>query len=195
MKPCRVLQAGLLLGSSLLATAALSEVALYSAEGYRQAHYRSPTPAELAGARSLDTAALQRLLAEQPHTRLIDVYRRPWRHGQFIEDEPHANLPGSLWLANVGDGELEPRWQRYFEQQLLRISRGDPDWPLVFYCRADCWLGWNATRRALALGYRRLYWYREGIDGWQQAGLPLVPAQPVPLPDAAATFATPTAAP
>ncbi len=70
-----------------------NEASLFSAAGYRLSHYRSPTPASVEHATTLDTAALQQLLQRQPHTRLIDVYRRHWLHGQFIEDEEHANLP------------------------------------------------------------------------------------------------------
>jgi len=128
-----------------------------------------------------DTAALQKLLAERPETRLIDVYRRPWVNGRFVNDEEHRNIPGSLWLANTGDGQLTPQWQAYFADNLARISAGRRDLPLVFYCRSDCWLSWNAVRRAHALGYTSLYWYRDGIDAWEQAGLPLHPATPQEL--------------
>lgn len=176
--------AALLVLNGLLALACMAhaEPPLFSAAGYRIEHYRSPTPTHNEYARPLDTEALQRLLIEQPHARLIDVYRRPWRHGQFIEDEAHANLPDSLWLANTGDGELDTQWQTYFSHHLQQASHNDKGWPLVFYCRADCWLGWNAAKRAHAMGYNNLYWYRDGIDGWQQAGLPLIPAQPAALP-------------
>jgi PQQ-dependent catabolism-associated CXXCW motif protein len=171
----------ILMASLLLSSAALAEAPLFSADGYRLSHYRSPTPLSHDNARTLDTAALQQLLREQPKTRLIDVYRRQWLHGQFIEDDPHANLPNSLWLANTGDGQLTPQWQRYLREHLRQASQGNTAWPLVFYCRSDCWLGWNAIKRAHHLGYRNLYWYRDGIDAWQQAGLPLIPAQPLPL--------------
>ncbi|MDD2159452.1 PQQ-dependent catabolism-associated CXXCW motif protein [Pseudomonas sp. MIL19] len=182
MKHCLALPKLLILMASLLLTsAALAEAPLFSAEGYRLSHYRSPTPISHDNARTLDTAALQQLLREQPQTRLIDVYRRQWLHGQFIEDELHANLPNSLWLANTGDGQLTPQWQRYLSEHLRQASQGNTAWPLVFYCRSDCWLGWNAIKRAHHLGYRNLYWYRDGIDAWQQAGLPLIPAQPLPL--------------
>ena len=159
-----------------------SPVPLISPTGYRLSHYRSPTPASTEHARTLDTAALQQLLHEQPQTLLVDVYRRQWLNGQFIEDQPHANLPGSVWLANTGDGELEPLWQSYFSNNLRRLSHGDLQQPLVFYCRSDCWLSWNAIKRAAALGYQNLYWYRDGIDAWEQAGLSLQPAQPQPFP-------------
>lgn len=183
MKHCLTLSTGLsLIACLLLAAPAQAETALFSEDGYRLSHYRSPTPTHTEYAHTLDTPAVQRLLNEQPQTQLIDVYRRPWRHGRFIEDEVHANLPGSLWLANTGDGELSSQWQDYFSHHLQQASHGDKGWPLVFYCRADCWLGLNAVKRAHTLGYRNLYWYRDGIDGWQQAGLPLVRAQPLVLP-------------
>ncbi len=164
-----------------LSVSAEEQLALFSADGYRQMQYRSPTPATAEGARTLDTAALQALLAENPDVVLVDVYRSQWLAGRFIESEPHANLPGSVWLANTGDGTLQPEWANHFSESLARITQGNSDRPLVFYCRSDCWLGWNATRRAHALGYTKLYWYRDGVDGWEQAGLPLHPATPEPL--------------
>lgn len=154
---------------------------LFNAEGYRQAHYRSPTPATVEGAETLDTQALKQLLGTRPDTLLVDVYRQQWLHNRFIPDEDHLNLPGSLWLANTGDGRLTPRWERYFTAHLERATQGRRDWPVVFYCRSDCWLGWNAARRAHRLGYTRLYWYRDGIDAWQQAGLPLQRAEPAAM--------------
>lgn len=172
----------LLLGNT--GFAAPQEPTLFNAEGYRQSHYRSPTPASAEPAVTLDTPALQRLLADTPRPALIDVYRRQWLYGRFIPDEEHRNLPGSLWLANTGDGQLSPPWDRYFAHHLHQASHGDKGWPLVFYCRSDCWLGWNAVKRAHALGYTRLYWYRDGVDAWAQAGLPLEAAEPAPLPDA-----------
>ncbi|MNF53092.1 Rhodanese-like domain protein [compost metagenome] len=158
------------------------EAPLFSTDGLRMSRYRSPTPEQAEPARTLDTAQLQALLKRQPETLLIDVYRRQWLHGRFVEDEPHANLPGSLWLANTGDGQLSPAWQDYFSRNLREASQGREDRPLVFYCRSDCWLSWNAVKRAATLGYTNLYWYRDGIDAWEQAGLPLQPARPVEFP-------------
>ncbi|CAD5108136.1 PQQ-dependent catabolism-associated CXXCW motif protein [Zestomonas carbonaria] len=171
-----------LLGLLSTSVGADGDTPLFSSDGYRQTLYRSPTPAHAEHATTIDTPALQRLLNEQPRTRLIDVYRRTWLNGRFVDDEEHRNLPGSLWLANTGDGQLAPQWQAYFADNLERISAGDRRLPLVFYCRSDCWLSWNAVKRAHALGYANLYWYRDGIDAWEQAGLPLHTAQPQAFP-------------
>ena len=170
------------LSLSLWLGGAHAQTTLFSPDGYRIDLYRSPTPAQLQGATIVDTPTLQSLLEQNPRPVLIDVYRRQWLQGRFIEDQPHENLPGSHWLANTGDGDLSPEWQGYFVRHLYTFTDGDLTRPLVFYCRSDCWLGWNATRRAHALGYKRLYWYRDGVDGWEQAGLPLHPATPEPLP-------------
>jgi PQQ-dependent catabolism-associated CXXCW motif protein len=159
-----------------------SEEALFSADGYRLDRYRSPTPATVEGAQTIDTATLQRMLESADQPVLIDVFRRPWLHGQFVSDEAHQNIPGSLWLANVGEGTAEAPWLDYFSHYLKQASGGDHARALVLYCKSDCWLSWNASKRAAALGYTRLYWYRDGIDAWQQAGLPVQTATPEPLP-------------
>jgi PQQ-dependent catabolism-associated CXXCW motif protein len=121
-------------------------------------------------------------LTQTPRPVLIDVYRRQWLQDRFIEDQPHANLPGSHWLANTGDGELNPQWQDYFARNLQKATDGRKDQSLVFYCRADCWLSWNAVKRASAMGYKDLYWYRDGLDAWEAAQLPVEPSQPEPFP-------------
>jgi PQQ-dependent catabolism-associated CXXCW motif protein len=161
---------------------AQAQATLFSAEGYRIDLYRSPTPHQLQGATIVDTPALQTLLGHTPRPLLIDVYRRQWLQGRFIEDQPHENLPGSHWLANTGDGELTPQWRDYFADNLKKLTAGDPTQPLVFYCRSDCWLSWNAVKRAATLGYKTLYWYRDGVDAWQAANLPVTPARPEPFP-------------
>jgi hypothetical protein len=44
-------------------------------------------------------------------------------------------------------------------------------------------MSWNAAKRAVRSGYGNVVWYHEGTDGWAAAGLPLEPAEPVPMPD------------
>lgn len=176
----RTLLCALFVALSLCGTVQ-ADTPLFSADGFRLTLYRSPTPTQIDGAQIVDTAAVQTLLQQTPKPLLVDVYRRPWLHGQFVEDQPHANLPDSLWLANAGDGELTPEWQGYFANNLRTATAGRADHPVVFYCRSDCWLSWNAIKRARALGYTRLYWYRDGLDAWEAAGLPVTPAQPQPL--------------
>ena len=165
------------------ATAEGPEVDLmFSWEGYRIARYRSPTPDSAAGGERIDTVSLQALLRQQPGLALIDVQPVRWQDGIFLLSTPRFNLPGSLWLPNVGLGELAPDWSEYFRQGLRQASSGDLHYPLVFYCTADCWMSWNAAKRASEWGYRQVYWYAEGTDGWREAEQRLEQASPNPFP-------------
>jgi PQQ-dependent catabolism-associated CXXCW motif protein len=88
------------------------------------------------------------------------------------------DIPGSIWLPDTGYGAIAAVTERYLHKGLERITNGDRAKWLVFYCLANCWMSWNAAKRALAMGYRNVAWYPEGTDGWQASGLPLQPAKP-----------------
>ncbi|HZJ92590.1 MAG TPA: rhodanese-like domain-containing protein [Thiopseudomonas sp.] len=154
---------------------------LFNAEGYRSSVYRSPTPTFHEQAQTIEPNELVDMQEQYPNLLLIDVYRNPWLRGHFTLTEEHKNLPNSLWLANCGDGSLSQQWLAYCQNHLEQATAGNTSQPIVFYCRSDCWLGWNAIKRAHAFGYSNLYWLRDGIDGWEQADLPLEHAQPAPL--------------
>ncbi len=104
-----------------------ADTPLFSADGYRMSLYRSPTPDHLPGATILSTPRpCKPCCGQSPAPVLIDVYRRQWLQGRFIEDQPHANLPGSHWLANTGDGDLTPEWQSYFRAPPVCLQRRRP---------------------------------------------------------------------
>ena len=90
------------------------------------------------------------------------------------------DIPGSVWLPDTGYGELAAETENYFRLGLERVTRSDGAKLLVFYCLRDCWMSWNAAKRALALGYKNVAWYPDGTDGWEAAGLPLQEAKPEP---------------
>lgn len=152
--------------------------------GYRLDGYRAPTPATVAGGRAIDTAEAEALW-RQGGAVFIDVLPAP-RRPEGLRPEalwkplPRLDIPRSLWLPDVGRGELSPALEAYFRDSLAEATRGDPSRPLVFYCLARCWMSWNATKRAASLGYSHLYWYRDGTDGWAASHLPLVEATPRP---------------
>ena len=158
-------------------------------EGYRTERYRAPTPATLEGATVVDTAALRQLIASEPPI-LIDVMSKriePKEQQATWQPPPRKHLPGSAWLPNVGLGSLSPEFTAYFKDNLAALTDGDAAQPLVFYCDANCWMGYNAAKRAVQeLGYSNVYWYPEGVEGWRNAGLELVEAEPEPMPEVAA---------
>jgi PQQ-dependent catabolism-associated CXXCW motif protein len=156
-------------------------------EGYRLENYRAPVPATLRGAKVIGTDEAEAIWRSHVAS-FVDVLPRPPRPrdlpaGTLWRDRPRANIPGSIWLPDTGYGELASSMAGYFVNGLDKASHGDRSRMLVLYCLADCWMSWNAAKRALALGYSNIAWYPEGTDGWQAALLPLQDATPEPRPD------------
>jgi PQQ-dependent catabolism-associated CXXCW motif protein len=153
-------------------------------EGYRTDNYRSPVPATLAGARVLATEEAERIWRAGKAV-FIDVLPRPPKpqnlpEGTIWRDKPRPNIPGSIWLPDTGYGALAAATEDYLREGLVRASGGDKAKPLVVYCQADCWMSWNAAKRALSYGYSNVAWYPDGTDGWQRATLPVEDSQPQP---------------
>ena len=153
-------------------------------DGYRMEDYRAPTPASLKGAQVVSTREAEALWKAKTAA-FIDVLPRPPRPaalpaGTIWHDAQRLDIPGSIWLPNTGFGALAPVTEAYLRRGLERASGGSDDKLLVIYCQRNCWQSWNAAKRALALGYRRVAWYPEGTDGWHDAGLPLENATPAP---------------
>ena len=154
--------------------------------GYRMEHYRAPTPPTLRGADVLTTEQARRLWAKR-RAAFIDVLPRPPRPPSLPAStiwraKPRADIPGSIWLPDTGYGALAPVMETYFSHGLAQASDGDRRHMLVFYCQTDCWMSWNAAKRAMTLGYTNVGWYPGGTDAWEAQGLPTEPRQPEPRP-------------
>ncbi|HWK46308.1 MAG TPA: PQQ-dependent catabolism-associated CXXCW motif protein [Stellaceae bacterium] len=178
----RIMIAGLVaLGSPSLAAT------VPEPSGYRLDDYRAPVPATVEGGTVIHTKGLQALIGRR-HVVLIDVLPAPRRPEGMRPDQPwlpvpRRDIPGSLWLPDVGRGALAPELARWFQESLARATAEDKNRILVFYCLSQCWMSWNATKRAARWGYRHVYWYPDGSDGWAKAGLPVAEIRPEPYPD------------
>lgn len=153
-------------------------------DAYRMDAYRAPTPATLKGATAIDTAKAFDLWSRRAAT-FIDALPHPPKpdglpKNAVWRETPRDNVPDSLWLPDTGYGALSDATLAYFKKGLEKASGGDRQRPLVFYCLRNCWMSWNAARRALELGYAHIYWYPDGTDGWAAAGHPLAAARPEP---------------
>ena len=174
--------------AQLVACAALLAGAAPEPPDYRMDDYRSPTPATLGGADVLTTDDAHALWLKRAAL-FVDVLPQPPRPpglpaSTIWHPKPRFDIPGSIWLPDTGYGALAAVMQSYFEQGLAQASGGDRNRTLVFYCLQDCWMSWNAAKRALAVGYTHVAWYRDGTDGWQDHGFPTEPREPVPRPPA-----------
>jgi PQQ-dependent catabolism-associated CXXCW motif protein len=177
------------LGAALLVCAAGEANPPPEPSDYRMEDYRAPTPATLRGAIVLSTEQAHAVWDRHEAT-FIDVLPQPPRPvglpaSAIWRPKPRDDIPGSVWLPDTGYGALAPVMADYFVHELQRVTDGERDRMLVFYCLANCWMSWNAAKRALAIGYTNVAWYPEGTDGWVALGLPLQARTSVPRPQGA----------
>jgi PQQ-dependent catabolism-associated CXXCW motif protein len=131
----------------------------------RPSPYTAPTPLEVPGARRVRTEELGRSLTGAGKPILIDV----------ASGEGHLTLAEAHWWPGAGHGaNFVDAIQGELAMRLAQATGGDKAAPLAFFCvNAQCWLSYNASLRAVALGYTRVLWYRGGVEAWRAAGLPL----------------------
>lgn len=156
-----------------------------SDSGMRISRYRAPTPDSVAGGTRIEIDELDRLVKEEDAI-LVDVMVAEGagpdpKTGVWHLFKPRKSLPGAHWLANVGKGTLAPALEHYFKTNLDALTGGNKDRPIIIFCMADCWMSWNAVRRAAAWGYSNIYWYPDGTDGWRDWDRTFVTAVPRPL--------------
>ena len=142
--------------------------------GYRTEDYRAPVPAGLTGAQTVDLDGLRKLLAAKD-VLLVDVMptqRKPENRpaGSIWRDPTRETIKGAVWLANMGHGRLPETEEAAFKAELLRRA-GSLDRPIVLFCEPQCWMSWNAAKRALGYGFRNIIWFPDGATAWRDAGL------------------------
>lgn len=156
-------------------------------EGYRGKPYRAPVPDTLAGATVLSTDSAYRTW-KRGAARFVDVLPRLPKPAKLPEgtvwrDKARHSIPGSIWLPNVGYQTIPEIDAVYFSQHLETVTAGDKSQPVVIFCQANCWMSWNAAKRAIEYGYTDISWYPDGTDGWRAAGYQLERVEPEARPD------------
>ena len=156
-----------------------------AATGYRIARYRAPLPEWAPGSTRIFAADVPSLVTSKGAV-LIDVMAAEGggydpTTGAWRLTKIHDTIPGSIWLPDVGRGRIDSRIERYFATNLMQVTGGDKSRAIIIFCQSDCWMSWNAVRRAARLGYWHIYWLPEGIDGWRDWDQPAVKAVPRPI--------------
>lgn len=154
-------------------------------DGYKLDDYRSPVPRSLKGATVIDAGEADKLWDNgKSDVIFIDVFPKPPKpnlpEGTIWREPKHESIAGSYWLANVGFGVLAPKYQKYFSDGLERLTKGDKARRVVFFCLRDCWMSWNAAKRAMGMGYTNVIWFPDGTDGWKDFALPIAEIKPEP---------------
>lgn len=86
----------------------------------------------------------------------IDVRRKGHRNGG-------EHIPNALNISTK---------HQLSEKSLLAVMKKDD--PAVFYCHGSkCPASSKGLKKAIKWGFTNLYYYREGINGWKDAGYPI----------------------
>ena len=128
-----------------------------------QANFHGPTPTRIPGGEVITTDRVIGLVQQNQQGRNAALI--------FHVLGPGPRLPGA---ENAGPaaqaGSFNDATQQEFGRYLQQVTAGDKARPMLFYCQStQCWMSYNAALRAIAMGYSRVYWYRGGIEAWQQA--------------------------
>ena len=180
----RFLALALLLGVS----SAVSVTAPAEPDGYWTGPINDPVPDTIKGGKIIHTQGLAALLKRKKHpVVIVDVSNGPRRPDNLPMTTtwipvPHPAIPGAIWIPGAGLGDLPPTMEKFFRERLSTATGSDLSKPLVIYCHEKCWLSWNGARRAIQYGYRNVYWFPDGIEGWRQAKLPTTVVQPETVP-------------
>lgn len=120
-----------------------------------------PTPNSIPGGQVITTRGVVALVANQQLRPLMfDILGGP------------ELIPGSIPAVPAHQaGTFSDQTQQEFGQFLAKVTEGNKERPLVFYCLStQCWMSYNASLRAINMGYSNVLWYRGGIEAWKGAG-------------------------
>jgi sulfur-oxidizing protein SoxY len=134
----------------------------------------APVPGTLSGGTVIRANDLAALL-KQRRAVVVDVSNSQQRPEKLAPQAvwmpaPHPVIPGSLWIAGAGAGAIDANTDKLYRERLAAATSHNLDHPVVVYCHERCWLSWNAAKRAIRYGYRKVYWFPDGIEGWRAAG-------------------------
>jgi PQQ-dependent catabolism-associated CXXCW motif protein len=168
---------GVLLALFLITPGAAAEVA--EPQDLWVGPMQGDTPMTLAGAQVVEAEAVATL--KQDGALLFDVAQTPKKPENLAPDalwRPiHMSIPGAVWLPGAGQGDASAAFQSRFDERLANLTGGGKEKPIVVFCHPKCWGSWNAAKRLVMRGYAHVYWFRDGVEGWQEK-FEAAPVQP-----------------
>jgi PQQ-dependent catabolism-associated CXXCW motif protein len=169
--------------ASCLPWLAIAAPAVQEPQGYWMGANHGPVAATLRGGSVIHMKRLAALL-KVGDVMVVDVSDAPRRPDNMAAGAvwlplPHPVIPGALWIPGAGIGAINPSVDKLFRECLAQRTENDLAHRLVIYCHRNCWLSWNAAKRAISYGYRNVFWFPDGMEGWRAAGLPTATAEPL----------------
>ena len=131
------------------------------------------TPDKLTGVQLVSADQVRDLIAKRASNGVVVVDTRSAR-------EYNAERIAEAVLAPYGEKSLKERDYDVALDDLTAIAKLDRNQPTVFLCNgAECWKSYKASREAVKMGFKTVYWFRGGMPEWRARGLPTLRAESV----------------
>lgn len=141
-------------------------------KGLYQGAMHGYTPNTVTGGTVLDTQGFADLVATA-HPLVLDVAEKDRKPPDMAKGmiwlPSHRSVPGAVFLQDGGRGDPDPAYAEAFSNRVAALTKGNKAEPIVTLCHPDCWGSWNAAKRLIGDGYTKVYWYPEGVEGWEAA--------------------------
>jgi len=125
------------------------------------------TPDKLTGAQLVSAETVRELMSKNA-TVVVDTRSEK----EFAAE----HIPGAV-LAPYGERSLKERDYDVTKDDLSAIEKLDRAKPTVFLCNGpECWKSYKASREAVRLGFKTVYWFRGGMPEWRSRGFATVRA-------------------
>jgi len=113
-------------------------------------------PMQINGAMTVNAQQVVELVSANPGLVILDN-RKP-------EDFANGHIEGAVRLIDTD-----------VSAETLAKHVAAKETPVLFYCNGlKCGRAAKASEKAIALGYRKVYYYALGMEEWNKQGLPLV---------------------
>lgn len=121
------------------------------------------TPAQLPGATRVTAAQVQQLIAQG--AQMVDV--------RSEKEYNEGHIPGAR-LVPYGEKSLKDIAFDAKTDSFAGTDKLDKAKPVIFACNgAECWKSYKASKAAVELGFKDVYWFRGGLPEWRAEGLPV----------------------
>jgi rhodanese-related sulfurtransferase len=121
------------------------------------------TPVRLQGAQLVSADEVRALIAKGGVV-VVDTRSAREFGAEHIPDAVHAPY---------GEKSLKERDYDVSKDDLGAIAKLDHGKPTIFLCNgAECWKSYKASREAVRMGFKTVYWFRGGMPEWRERSLP-----------------------
>lgn len=117
---------------------------------------KKETPKSLEGTTLVSAEDVIELIGSQDNLVLVDSRK--------TSDFGKGRIEGAINLPNT----------KTDEQSLSKIAPNKTG-PILFYCNGiKCGRSVDSARKAISFGYTKIYWFRGGMEEWENKGFPVL---------------------